>query len=837
MYKTLAVAAFAAAPALATGKLNAYWGQTKSIRLREYCDLDTFEYVTVGFVNNSPEFDTSGLKYPGTNFGANCAADVYENGGQKSKLLSNCNLISADIPYCQSKGKKVLLSIGGAPGEGTHYNVTTDANGEYFAQFLWEAFGPKNPSSSTPRPFDVTGQPPVVVDGFDFDIEEYFEDNKNGYPAMVDKLHELINGGDFLVTAAPECPLNPQFFKMKKIIDQSKFDALFIQFYNNAGCDGKNGGFNFEEWVNYLKDGPSKNALLYVGLPGSPESANTGYLDFEEATALVESVKDHPKFGGVMVWDMYTSNNNKKGCATFQRALHDALCGTDTTPETCEPVTPGPTVCIEEYTVKSGDTCYDIAFAHNLSLDEFLALNPGENCALNVGDVLCLARGPAPSSSAPAIPSSSAPASSSAIPSSSAIVSSSAVVSSSAIVSSSAVVSSSAYPSSSVSSAGPISSAPSAAPSSVPSSAYSSATSSDEEYCEEEPSTESSVVPSSSAPSSAVPSSSVPASVPAVPSSSASSAVSSNAPVSSAPSSSVPSSVASSDYSSATSSDDYCYEESSTESSVVPSSAAPSSVVPSSSVPASVSASASVAPSSSAPVSSAVSSNGPISSASPSVSIPIEYTTSTIYTTICETLTSCTPGTPDCGTQVVTRTIAVSTTVCPVTTTPSATAWPTGWTTSTVYSTKTYTITSCAPTVTDCPGKIGQVTTEIIPVSTTICPITQGWPKPTGIIVPTWQPDQTVKTSVTDTQFTTVTVPNPGKPSGVKPVGETPALPIKDVSETKPVGGPAGVAKPSASGWGGSKPGSTSVPVTAGAGRNSAALGLSALAAVLFFAL
>jgi chitinase len=154
-----------------------------------------------------------------------------------------------------------------------------------------------------------------------------------------------------------------------------------------------------------------------------------------------------------------------------------------------------------------------------------------------------------------------------------------------------------------------------------------------------------------------------------------------------------------------------------------------------------------------------------------------------------------------------------------------------------VYSTKTYTITSCAPSVTDCPGKIGQVTTEIIPVSTTICPITQNWPKPTGgIIIPTWQPDQTVKTSVTDTQFTTVTVPNPGKPSGVKPVGETPAVPIKDVSETKPVGGPAGVAKPSASGWGGSKPGSTSVPVTAGAGRNSA-LGLSALAAVLFFAL
>lgn len=43
------------------------------------------------------------------------------------------------------------------------------------------------------------------------------------------------------------------------------------------------------------------------------------------------------------------------------------------------------------------------------------------------------------------------------------------------------------------------------------------------------------------------------------------------------------------------------------------------------------------------------------------------------------------------------------------------------YTTSTVTQHTTYTITSCAATVTDCPAKMGQVTTEIVSVYTTYC--------------------------------------------------------------------------------------------------------------------
>jgi chitinase len=169
------LAALAAAPALAhetaqfTPGVNVYWGQSGSNSLASYCESDSFEYVTIAFVNNSPEQDDSGLGYPGTNFAGHCASDVYMNGGRKSKLLSNCQFIAQDIPKCQALGKKVLLSIGGAWIDGTNYTVSTPGNGGKFADFLWGSFGPYNPSYAGPRPFGNAS-----VDGFDFDIETKF---------------------------------------------------------------------------------------------------------------------------------------------------------------------------------------------------------------------------------------------------------------------------------------------------------------------------------------------------------------------------------------------------------------------------------------------------------------------------------------------------------------------------------------------------------------------------------------------------------------------------------------------------------------------------------------
>ena len=122
----------------------------------------------MSFVNNSPENDNG---FPGTNFGANCNWPTYMNGDETTQLLSDCSLIKEDVPYCKSKGVKVLLSIGGVFGSGSRYDVSTDEKGQEFASFLYSAFGPYQKSWTGPRPFDVSPDSPTSVDGFDFDIE------------------------------------------------------------------------------------------------------------------------------------------------------------------------------------------------------------------------------------------------------------------------------------------------------------------------------------------------------------------------------------------------------------------------------------------------------------------------------------------------------------------------------------------------------------------------------------------------------------------------------------------------------------------------------------------
>lgn len=77
---------------------------------------------------------------------------------------------------------------------------------------------------------------------------------------------------------------------------------------------------------------------------------------------------------------------------------------------------------------------------------------------------------------------------------------------------------------------------------------------------------------------------------------------------------------------------------------------------------------------------------------------------STVYSTEYQTITSCAPDVTNCPARTSTK-------VHPLTT-------------STVYSTTVHTITSCAPEVTNCPARSTVYSTEIVAVSTTICPVT-----------------------------------------------------------------------------------------------------------------
>lgn len=97
-------------------------------------------------------------------------------------------------------------------------------------------------------------------------------------------------------------------------------------------------------------------------------------------------------------------------------------------------------------------------------------------------------------------------------------------------------------------------------------------------------------------------------------------------------------------------------------------------------------------------------------------------TTSRFVTTTSFTVTSCHSSESDCSIgHLTTKTITLYTTVGAVTLEPPHPTPPPGLTTSTVQTIITQTITSCHPTVKDCP--VGNVVTDTIDVYTTICPI------------------------------------------------------------------------------------------------------------------
>lgn len=155
-------------------------------------------------------------------------------------LTPQCPAVAASIKTCQSRGKKVLLSLGGAAGI---YGFTDDAQATQFAKIIWEMFlGGTAPG--WPRPFGD-----AVLDGIDLDIEA---GTGTVYAAFVTGLRALYSGTasnpsgrQFLVTAAPQCPFPDAW--VGDALAKSWFDYVWVQFYNNY-CSAAGGNFNFNVW-------------------------------------------------------------------------------------------------------------------------------------------------------------------------------------------------------------------------------------------------------------------------------------------------------------------------------------------------------------------------------------------------------------------------------------------------------------------------------------------------------------------------------------------------------------------------------------------------------------
>lgn len=287
--------------ATANDNVVLYWGQNSAgsqQSLGSYCQSTDADMYVISFLTDFPQ---TGMNIVG--------CDSTFSG---SSLL-HCSSVAEDIKTCQSLGKKVLLSLGGAVGS---YGFSNDQEAESYAQTLWDMFGG---GSSDTRPFDD-----AVVDGFDLDIEN---GNSVGYAALTSKLRELYSGGDYYISGAPQC-VYPDA-SLGDALENGYFDFVFVQFYNNPCGIDKGSNFNWNTWKDYASStSKNSNVKIYLGIPASTTSASSGYSSPSTVSDIVAGIKGDSCFGGIMMWDASQAFSNIiDGTTTYCGAMKSVLGG------------------------------------------------------------------------------------------------------------------------------------------------------------------------------------------------------------------------------------------------------------------------------------------------------------------------------------------------------------------------------------------------------------------------------------------------------------------------------------------------------------------------------
>ena len=229
----------------------------------------------------------------------------------------------ADIPSCQSQGKTILLSIGGATYTEGGFSSSSEAVAA--ANLIWATFGPRQSGSSANRPFGSAS-----VDGFDFD----FEASVQNMAPFANQLRSLMNADTSkhrLLTAAPQCPF-PDAADDQMLSGGVPFDAVFVQFYNNycgtqsyvAGASTQN-NFNFATWDNWAKTkSANPNVKVLLGVPANTGAAGSGYQTPSNLAPIIKYCKQFSSFGGVMMWDMSQAYANNGFLAAVKSSLTSA---------------------------------------------------------------------------------------------------------------------------------------------------------------------------------------------------------------------------------------------------------------------------------------------------------------------------------------------------------------------------------------------------------------------------------------------------------------------------------------------------------------------------------
>ncbi|KAI2463186.1 glycoside hydrolase family 18 protein [Annulohypoxylon bovei var. microspora] len=279
-----------------TENIAIYWGQNSAgyanvgepqKTLADYCTNAAVDIIPIAFLSS---FNPIQLSL--TNM------DDDKNLGQ-------------EIAACQSAGKTMLLSIGGAM---FYTGPSSPQQAEYLADQVWAMFGPPS-GGPAPRPFGNT-----VVDGFDLDIEAPLQ-NIAPFAARLRSHIDSANsngGQRFYLAAAPQCPFPDQNNQALLHGDSAvAFDFVMVQFYNNAKCDTRvfgsatdasQTGFNMDKWDAWARSSKNANAKVFLGVPGAPSavspSEQESYQPPKQLAPIIAYSKRFSSFAGVMIWDM-----------------------------------------------------------------------------------------------------------------------------------------------------------------------------------------------------------------------------------------------------------------------------------------------------------------------------------------------------------------------------------------------------------------------------------------------------------------------------------------------------------------------------------------------------
>ncbi|KAI0324745.1 glycoside hydrolase [Cubamyces sp. BRFM 1775] len=333
--------------------LAVYWGQDSAggqKRLSYYCNDSAIDVFPIAFLyifrgeGGEPVIDLANI----------CSKD--DGNVFPGTQLANCSFMAEDIKQCQAAGKVVTLSLGGATGE---IGFSSDSQAETFADQIWDQF---LGGESDIRPFGD-----AILDGVDLDIES---GTPAHYAAFVHRIRSnagltnftaasyalnvtaqanatlahhgnaMLHGQDannsttahghtngtnttavidvmnrkkyYYITAAPQCPYPDAY--IGAALNEAPFDAVYVQFYNNDCGLNHPGAYNFDTWDKWAKTkSANSDVKVYIGAPGSQDSAGQGYVAVEKLADYVSDAQEkYSSFGGVMIWDASTAHTNNR---------------------------------------------------------------------------------------------------------------------------------------------------------------------------------------------------------------------------------------------------------------------------------------------------------------------------------------------------------------------------------------------------------------------------------------------------------------------------------------------------------------------------------------------